>query len=86
MSHVPSSSQNPSTDFAGRPPSQAWEMIRLTDSPQHFFWVWFKPVNLPCGLTLRIPDETYQGYSQRGLLSVRKFLLAAGIEPSCVAM
>lgn len=90
MSNVPSSSQDSSagisTDFARRPPSQSWEMIRLADSPKHFFWLWFKPANYPQGFTLRIPDETYREYPHRGQLTMRRLLQTVGIEPSCVTL
>jgi hypothetical protein len=75
------------TSFPGRPPSQTWEKIFLIDDPQNFVWVWFKPPNVPQGLVVSIPDETYQSYAQRDeQLTMRKLLQAVGVQPGCFSM
>lgn len=74
------------TPFVMRPASQAWEQLRLEAGSPHFVWVWFKPPAVPHGLVLRIPDELWGTYPQIGQLTLRNLLLAAGLDPSGVAM
>jgi hypothetical protein len=73
-------------DFSGRPPSTEWESVTLAGSREHFVWVWFKPANVPQGLVLRIPDETYRDYPHPERLTIRKLLQIAGVEPSSVSI
>lgn len=68
--------------FAARPPSQSWERFSLADDAQNFFWVWFKPQAVPHGLALRLPDEA----PQPGQWTMRRLLLATGVEPQSVAL
>lgn len=75
-------SSEASAGFAFRPPSQTWEPIRFADGPQSFVWVWFKPVAVPQGLIVRIPDEAASTHS----LSLRTILHLIGIDPSWLAM
>jgi hypothetical protein len=76
--------------FAGRPPSAAWEQITLGPGVG-FVWVWFKPPAVPQGLCLRIPDETYRtksnnsGSSGNGL-TLRALLNAAGVDLQIVSL
>jgi len=74
------------TDFAGRPPSTSWERISFADSPQNYIWVWFKPANVPQGLIVKIPDETFRNDPHPEQLTMRKLLQAVGVEPSSVSM
>lgn len=71
-----------SAAFAFRPPSQSWEQIRFADGPLRFLWVWFKPVAVPQGLIVRIPDEASQAQS----LTLRAILHLTGVDPTWVAM
>ena len=76
----------PQTGLAGRLPSASWEALPLADSPQHSVWVWFKPQNVPQGLVVTIPDETFRDYPHPDQLTMRKLLQTAGVEPGCVSM
>jgi len=71
-------------NFNDRSASETWEAYQLVDSPNHVVWVWFKPANVPQGLILRVPDETYQSYPHVGQLTVKKLLLSVGIKPATV--
>ena len=84
MSDVTSS--DPRTQFAARPPSTSWEGFPLEDAPQCLVWTWFKPSHVPSGLILTIPDETFQTVPRPDLLTTRKLLRAAGVDPRGVAM
>ncbi len=77
---------DPRTQFAARIPSSSWEGFPLQDAPQCLVWAWFKPPHMPSGLILTIPDETFQGIPHPDLLTMRKLLQAAGIDPHGVAM
>ncbi len=73
--------------FVARPASQTWERISFADCPQAFAWVWLKPQNVPHGLILMIPEETYRVSPQFATqLTMRRLLQAAGIEPGWVSM
>ena len=72
--------------FAGRPPSQSWERMSFADYPQIYVWVWFKPPNVPQGLIVTIPDETWSNFPHLEQLTMRKLLQTAGVEPACVSM
>ena len=72
-------------DFATRPPSVSWEAVPFIDAPQVGFWIWFKPANVPQGLMLWIPDETYRTYPYPDQLSLRKLLHSAGVDPITVS-
>ncbi len=84
MSDVTSS--DPRTQFAARPPSTSWEGFSLPDAPQCLVWTWFKPPHMPSGLILTIPDETFQTVPRPDLLTTRKLLQAADVDPRGVAM
>ncbi len=77
-----SASNETSTGFAFRTPSQVWEQICFADGPQSFLWVWFKPAAVPQGLIVRIPDEASQAQS----LTLRTILHLTGIDPTWLAM
>ncbi len=70
--------------FAGRPPSQSWEQVTLADAPHCFVWIWAKPFQLPQGLIVLVPDETWRTASQS--LTMRKLLQSAGVDPTDVSM
>jgi hypothetical protein len=70
--------------FAGRPPSQSWEQVPLADAPQSFVWIWAKPFQLPQGLIVRVPDETWRTAAQS--LTMRTLLHSAGVDPTDVLM
>lgn len=72
--------------FAARPPSQSWEPLLWANDPQHPAWVWLKPPTVPHGLALGIPEETWRTCPHLQHLTLRRLLLAAGVDPSCVAM
>lgn len=76
---------DPLSQFAARPPSMSWEAIPLADAPQCFVWVWFKPPQMPFGLVLTIPDETFQANLPQ-VLTVRNVLRSVGLDPAWVAM
>jgi hypothetical protein len=77
---------DPRAVFAQRLPSQSWEQISLPDCPQNYAWAWFKPVTVPLGLILRIPDETYRDHPQLAAQwTMRRLLQAAGVEPASVS-
>jgi hypothetical protein len=59
--------------------------VALAEFPQNYVWVWYKPANMPQGLIVRIPDETFRDCPQPQRLTMRAVLLAAAVEPSCVA-
>ncbi len=80
------STADPAASFFARMPSQGWEPLTWADDPQHPAWIWFKPPTVPQGLALRIPEETWQTSAQLSLLTVRRLLHVAGVDPSCVAM
>lgn len=71
--------------FSARSPSRAWEQIPLGDSPQSFFWAWYKPAELPQGLVLRVPEEAFRDGGWRESLTVRNLLEAAGIDTRLVS-
>ena len=77
---------DPSTNFAARLPSQAWEPLLWADDPQHPAWIWFKPPTVPQGLALGIPEETWRTSPHLQHLTLRRLLQTAGVDPSCVAM
>lgn len=45
-------------DFAELPPSKQWAALKYRG--EKFAEVWFKPEGEPCGLTFRIPRESFQ--------------------------
>ncbi len=71
--------------FVERPASSQWESLPFADSPDHHLWVWFKPEHLSDGLVLRIPDDVFQTYPQRGTLTARRLFQLAGVDASSVA-
>ena len=77
---------DPAASFFARMPSQGWEPLTWADDPQHPAWIWFKPPTVPQGLALRIPEETWQTSPQLSLLTLRRLLHVAGVDPSVVAM
>ena len=77
---------DPRISFAARAPSTSWEGVPLEDAPQCLVWTWFKPAHVPGGLVLTIPDETFQTVPRPDLLTTRKLLQAAGVDPRGVAM
>ena len=66
--------------FATRPASQSWETIPFADSPQHSVWVWFKPIALPGGFIIQVPDETWRTYPAQDQLTMRKLLETVGVD------
>ncbi len=68
-------------NFAARAPSQTWEQV---DCAPYFFWVWFKPTHVPIGLVIRIPDEAYQKYPIVAQWTLRRLMIAAGVDPASV--
>ena len=75
------------TRFAGRDLSETWDRIPLVDGSQNYVWMWFKHPNVPQGLIVNIPDETYRSYPHLDeQLTMRKLLQAAGVDPGCVSM
>lgn len=76
----------PATGFAARPASQTWERISFAECPQASACVWLKPQNVPHGLILMVPEETYRVDPQfAAKLTMRRLLQAAGIEPGWVS-
>ena len=45
------------------------------------FWVWYKPPNLPTGLSLQIPEVTFQQYANQPAISLRNLIIRAGLNP-----
>lgn len=72
--------------FAARSPSESWEAVSLSGSDAHRVWIWWKPANVPEGLLIRIPDETFQSQQPSGQLTLRAVLRSAGVNPADVAM
>ncbi|MFQ5730462.1 MAG: hypothetical protein ACE5KM_00770 [Planctomycetaceae bacterium] len=72
-------------NFAQRHPSETWEAVPLAGTPQQFVWAWFKPVNLPQGLFLRIPDEVRKDPATAQRLTMRNLLHSAGVDAATVS-
>ncbi len=73
------------SSFTARPASQAWEQVPIAEFPQQFFWVWFKPANVPQGLVVRVADETWTSFPQPEQLTMRRLLHSAGVPAETIA-
>lgn len=74
----------PLIEFAQRPPSRAWEQISVPAPTPRRIWAWFKPVHIPNGIILRIPDELWPQIISGSPLTLRAMLAAAGVDPALV--
>ncbi|MEX2288409.1 MAG: hypothetical protein WD648_15035 [Planctomycetaceae bacterium] len=85
--HVASGATDVPGSFAARPTSPGWERVSSAAVPGNAVWAWYKPAHLPQSVILRIPDEPFR--NPQGLIepwSMRKLLLAAGIDSAAVSM
>ncbi len=66
--------------FASRPPSTGWEPVMLPGPVPGQVWVWFKPMQAPQSLILKVPPEVYQALGPQ--LTMRRLLTAAATDPA----
>lgn len=66
-------------NFSEQPPSKEWAALNYRG--EKFAEVWFKPEDEPCGLTFRIPQESFQIPGMDQQLTTENLLKAVGIVP-----
>ncbi len=66
--------------FAARPPSIQWEPLPLARFPGMNVWAWFRPGNLPSGITIRIPPEFAAAYAAGFPFTLADLVTAAGAD------
>lgn len=71
-------------NFYERATSTTWEVASLPHVPNAPVWFWFKPQNLPNGLAIQIPAETFVATANSPVLNLRNILTAANIDPAIV--
>lgn len=73
--------------FAQRAPSVNWEIVPFPECPQCHIAVWFKPMNVPNGVIISIPEQTWAVYPFMigRLFTMRQLIQAVGIEPAYVS-
>ncbi len=70
---------NVPVDFSQRPASAQWEPLPILRVSGLCLWVWYRPANVPQGLTVSIPANVCATYSAGFPFTMGDLLLAAGI-------
>ncbi len=65
--------------FSQRQPSAQWEPLPILRIPGLSVWAWFRPANLPAGVTFAIPPELQSVYPGGFPFTVIDLLQSAGI-------
>ena len=69
-------------NFPEMPPSKQWAALKFKG--EKFAEVWFKPEGEPCGLTFRIPQQSFQLPGLSKHLTIENLLKAVAIAPQQV--